>query len=227
MNYEKHKITFKKKSKIEKIKSNPSEVAKLAAPKVVQVLYNAIIIGPRLILRSAFYLLRANIVTRVLSAVVLVIFDTYFLIRRHISIRQYFINVAMALALLIGSTAGWYWGGDITALVIDNVIIGFIGSLIGAGLVGFGLGAVVERLMTRFIKDDTKAMLEICNETFCELAAEYGLDDEQASEVVKAIEVDGKVVREMYASPDKKAFACGLIEHHMKEITHAHHPELT
>ena len=214
IDYNQYKLSAKKKSKI----GSKADIAKMAAPKAAQFLYNFLHIGPRLVLRSAYMLLRANIVTRILSSIVLVTFDTVSFIRKRISLRQYIINVGLALMLMLGGTAGWYGGSYVIGIFIENAVLGIIAGIIGAGLLGFVLGAIWEKIISIFVKDDTTAMLEICQEVFCRLAKEYSLNANQAQQAAETIKIDTNIVRQMYISQDKTTFACELIEPQLKEI---------
>lgn len=215
IDYNKFKLNIKKKSKV----GSKEDLAKMAAPKAAQVLYNIVTIGPRLIMRSAFQLLRANIITRIISAVVLVSIDTFLFVRKQISPKQYVINVAMAALLLVGGTAGWYGGQNMGYVLFENAVIGIIAGVIGAGVLGFALSSVFEKIIGKFVKDDTKDMLEICNDVFCELAIKYQLTEEQAQKATETILLDGATVRKMYAAKDKKAIACQFIEPCLQEIS--------
>ena len=208
-NMDKFNLCLKKKSKV----ASTSDLARIVAPKAVQFIYNFISIGPRVILRSAFQLLRANIVTRVLSALVLIAFDTVSLIRKRISLKQYIINLVLAAMLLIGGTAGWMLGHEVVAFVLlENVVIGFIAGLAGAGVLGAGLAMGWERLVSIFVKDDTQDMLDICSRVFCDMAKEYQLNDEEIERIKEHIEIDAQVLSNMFAQKDREGFARELIE---------------
>jgi len=216
VDYSKLKLCVRKKSKA----GSTSDIARMAAPKAAQVLYNALRVGPRLILRSAFELLRANMITRLLSAVVLLSIDTVAFVRKRIFKKQYAINVTLALMLLVGGTAGWYLGNNVIALVIaENVALSIVAGIVGAGILGVTLGNVTEKILGVFIKDDTADMLDVCNQVFCELAAQHCLSEEEAHEAIDVINISNATIKNMYASPDKEAFACGLIEPHLQEIS--------
>ncbi|MCL2236250.1 MAG: hypothetical protein FWB98_07415 [Defluviitaleaceae bacterium] len=214
IDYKKFKLGVKKKSKV----GSKEDLAKMAAPKAAQVLYNIVTIGPRLIMRSAFQLLRANIITRIISAVVLVSIDTYLFVRKRISLKQYIINVAMAALLLVGGTLGWYRGQELGYILFENAVIGIIAGVIGAGVLGFVFSAIFEKIIGKFVKDDTKDMLDICNGVFCDLAEKYELTEEQAQKVAETVLLDAATVRKMYAAKDKTAIACEFIEPCIKEI---------
>ena len=202
-------LCLKKKTKI----GSPGDLAKIAAPKTAQFLYNAMRVGPRVILRSAFELLRANTITRVLSAVVLLSIDTVSLVRGRISRKQYVINVSLACMLLVGGTAGWILGSHVVSLIlIENVVIGIIAGLIGAGAVGALLGVIGDRIIRLFFKDDTTEMLDIFNLVFAELVTAANLTEAEIEEARDGIVIDTQVIREMFISKDRPAFARNFIE---------------
>jgi len=209
------KLKPAKKSKV----GSASDIARLAAPKAAQVLYNALRIGPRLILRSTFELLRANMITRALSAVVLLAIDSVSLIKKRISKKQFVINVMLALMLLVGGTAGWYLGNNVVAwMLIENAVIGIIAGIIGAGVLGAGLGMIWEKIIGLFVKDDTCDMIVICNNVFAALAQDYLLNEDEARRTTENVRITPRVVQDMYAKKDKIAFAASIIAPEMDKI---------
>ena len=202
------RCAIKKKSKI----ANTQDLIKIAAPKSVQFLYNLISIGPRVIMRSVFQLLRANTITRILSCVVLLSIDTVSLVRKRISLKQYLINVSLALMLLIGGTAGWVFGGYLIGMtLIENAAIGIIAALIGAGVFGGMFGIIGERIISLFIKGDTEEMLEIFNYEFYKEVTANRLEESEISIVRDSIELTPEVASEMFAREDKRDFAKSII----------------
>ena len=202
------RCTIKKKSKI----ANTQDLIKIAAPKSVQFLYNIVSIGPRVILRSAFQLLRANTITRILSCLVLLSIDTVSLIRKRISLKQYIINVTLALMLLVGGTLGWIFGGHIVSLtLIENAAIGIIAALIGAGALGAGFAFFWERFISLFLKGDTEEMLEIFNQEFYNEVTANRLEEDEIAIARDTIELTPEVASEMFACDDKRDFAKAII----------------
>ena len=200
--------TIKKKQKI----ASKQDIVKIAAPKTVQFLYNLISIGPRVIMRSVFQLLRANTITRLLTCVVLLSIDTVSLFRKRISLKQYAINVGLSLALLIGGTAGWIAGGHLISLtLIENAAIGIIAALIGAGIFGTALAYGWERFISLFVKCDAEEMLEIFNQEFYSEVTANCLAEEEIAAARDRIELTPEAACEMFACPDKKDFAKGII----------------
>ena len=202
------RCTIKKKSKI----ANTQDLIKIAAPKSVQFLYNIISIGPRVILRSAFQLLRANTITRILSCLVLLSIDTVSLIKKRISMRQYVINVSLALMLLIGGTLGWIFGGHLVGMtLIENAAIGILAALIGAGALGTAFAFLWERFLSLFLKGDTEAMLEIFNYEFYTQVTANRLDEDEIAAARDSVEFTPELANEMFAREDKGGFAKAII----------------
>ena len=212
MDYSKYKLQVKKKSKF----GSKDDVVRMVAPKAAQVVYNILTIGPRLILRSVYMVMRVNIVTRLISVLILLVFDTYSLLRKRISVKQFLINVSLALMLLIGGTAGWYGGQGILAYFFDSIVIAIIGGIIGAAALGLLFGGLLEKIIKKFFTDDTQDMLEICNKVFCELAQDYKLDETQAEKACESIEIDSTTIKKMYASADKIAYARGVMKEYFE-----------
>ena len=202
------RCTLKKPTKI----ASTEDIVKIAAPKSVQFLYNFISIGPRVILRSAFELLRANTITRVLSCAVLLSIDTVSLIRGRISVKQYLINISLALMLLVGGTAGWIVGGHIVSLtIIENAAIGILAALTGAGVFGTGLAYACEKIISLFFKGDTEEMLEIFNQEFYNEVSARCLEEDEIAQVRDSIELTPQVTSEMFVCEDKREFAKTII----------------
>ena len=202
------RCTIRKKTKI----ANAQDIVKLAAPKTVQFLYNFITIGPRVIMRSVFQLLRANTITRILSCIVLLSIDTISLVRKRISLKQYLINVSLAMMLLVGGTAGWVFGGYLVGMtLIENAAIGIIAALIGAGTLGAALAFFWEKIISLFIKDDTEEMLEIFNHEFYNEVTANRLDEDEIAIARDSIELTPEVTSEMFVCEDKRDFAKSII----------------
>jgi len=201
-------LTVTKQPKITSI----NDLAKVAAPKGAQVLYNALRVGPRVILRSAFELLRANTITRVLSAVVLLSIDTIALARGRISKKQYVINLVLAIMLLVGGTAGWVLGSHIVSLMLESMIIGLIAGLAGAGAIGALFAFGWEKFIKLVIKDDSDDMLDICNETFAKLAQERRMTLEEIDAAKEKIVITSAVLRRMFIQKNRAKFALNLIQ---------------
>jgi len=121
------------RKKIKKIIKGSDAVLKLAAPKVVTAGVNVMRMGPRIILRSTVELMRANLLTRILSCVTILVFDIFDLSRKRISKSQFTVNVILSLLLVVGGTIGWNFGGRWIVLEIMGGMADIIGGMIGGG----------------------------------------------------------------------------------------------
>ena len=195
-----------------------NEIARLAAPKTAQVLYNAMRVGPRLILRSAFELLRANMVTRVISVVVLLAIDKFSLMRGRISIKQFVINVTLALMLLVGGTAGWVLGGRVISLVVESLVLGIIAGVIGAGVLSAAFGWVVNWVIHLFVQDDTEDMLDIYSQVFFSLSEEHKLNTQEIAVVTENIGMSRQLVKDIFVEEERFNFARGVIQPHVLDV---------
>ena len=196
-----------------------NDLARLAAPKTAQMLYNAMRVGPRLILRSAFELLRANMITRVISVVVLLAIDKFSLIKGRISVKQFIINVTLALMLLVGGTAGWFLGSHALSLIMESLVLGVLAGLIGAGIISAGLSFLVNRIIHLFVQDDTEDMLDIYNQCFANLAKQHGLNHDEICTAADNICMSKEMVRDIFTEKtDRMAFACAKLEPCVKDV---------
>ncbi|EGQ9994043.1 hypothetical protein [Vibrio vulnificus] len=160
-------------------------------------------------------LLRGNVVTGVVTTVVLSSVDAYRFFKDEVSGAQLFKNVAVTATSVAGGTAGWMGGAAAGAAigsavpVIGTTAGGIIGGLLGA----FGGGTAAQKgakaVLDEFIREDAEEMLDIVNDIFAEMASEYLLNKSEAEEVISQIKnLDmAKKMREMYASGNRKAFA--------------------
>ncbi|MCL2215892.1 MAG: hypothetical protein FWB91_02605 [Defluviitaleaceae bacterium] len=211
------KLSAKKKGMI----SSPDDIVRMAGPKAAKILFNILRAGPRVILRSAFELLRANFITRILSAVVLLAIDTVNLTRKRISKKQFAINTGLALSMTVGGTAGWLLGQQTAGLVlIENALIAIIAGIAGAGVLGAGLGMLWEKLAARFVKDDTQDMMEILNQEFCNLSQEYLLTTKEVEDLTEAITIKPKNLKTIFAQCDRAHYARCTIEPYVAGIVH-------
>ena len=119
-------------------KRDLSVLLKLTMPKVVQLGFNFVRLGPRTIFRSGIQLLRANFWTRTLSVLVVIIFDVYLFLRKKITGRELIVNIINSLILIAGATIGWI-GATAIALQYweQHSLPYFIFGIIGASVVGF------------------------------------------------------------------------------------------
>ncbi|MCL1925005.1 MAG: hypothetical protein FWF50_05415 [Defluviitaleaceae bacterium] len=195
-------------------KFKKENLAKLLLPKLASMFANLVSIGPRIILRSAFQLLRANIWTRLLSTFVLVAFDLYSYARRKISTKQFIINIILSLMLLLGGTAGWIVGTNSALVVVaENTMLWVIAGIIGAGILSGLLDFAAKKVLGKFIKTDVENMLEIFNEEYEKICIEKNI--ENIEELAKHIKITEKNCIDCYSVKDKHKFAKDFIKKEM------------
>ena len=188
-------------------------LAKLIVPKLATMVMNLVTIGPRVILRSAFQLLRANIWTRLISTIVIVFFDLYSFARKKISLKQLIINLILSTALLFGGTIGWVFGtNSVLAVVAENTFIWILAGLIGAGVVSAIFNIVCCKILGRFLKSDVENMLDFINSEFDLLVLEHELSDEQIDALASSIEIDDKVCINCFSKADKKKYVKEILQ---------------
>ena len=197
-----------KKSKV----GNKEDLAKITASKIAPMFYNIVILGPRIILRGVFNLMRANIITRLISVVVLLVFDIHSLSKKKISKNQFIINVMLAFSLLIGGTIGWTGGQQVVNIVIESVALAIIGGVIGAGILGALFGWLVEKIIGKFIKSDFQEMLEIYNTEFVKLCKEYKINRVELSKLLEEITIQPYDLRILFIRKNKERYAYNYLK---------------
>lgn len=194
-------------------KFKTENLLKLIFPKVATMVLNLVHIGPRVILRSAFQLLRTNIWTRLLSTILLVFFDFYSFFKGRISQKQLFIDLILSLSLLVGGTAGWVAGTSGALLIVaENTFLFIVAGLIGAGAISAFLDRLSRRVLGHFLSNDVEDMLVVINEEFVQMATEYQLSFEQTSDVAKKIEINEEICLTCFTKSDKKKYIRKILE---------------
>ena len=195
-----------------------NELAKMIAPRLATMAMNLIVVGPRIILRGAFQLFRANIWTRILSTLVLVSIDIYYFVKKKISAKQIIINLILSVALLTGGTTGWMLGrNSVLAIAAENVVILFIAGLAGAGVLSKLLDSICRKVMGRFLKSDVEEMLNFINAEFELMVKERELSDQQADELAKRIEISNDVCVNCFSKADKKKYVRNILQPYFTE----------
>ena len=191
------------RKKIKKIIKGSDAVVKLVAPKVVTAGVNVMRMGPRIIMRSAVELLRANLITRILSCVTILIVDIYDLSRKRISRTQFAVNCVLSLLLVVGGTVGWTFGGRWIVIEILGGMADIIGGMIGAGIVVFLSNVVFDKACKKLVESDAEKMWKIIN-PYIEKQPEEERQPIRAS-------ITGSCLKKMYASTDRELFAEDLV----------------
>lgn len=125
-----------------------------------------------------------------------------------ISPAQLFKNaVVSTVSLGAGMVAGAKAGAAIGSFV---PVLGNIAGAIVGGLVGAAAGSLAKDVMDSFIEDDAKEMFRILKEEFIDLAMLAELTKEEFSDLCELTLLNEdlpKILREMFASEDRRAFA--------------------
>ncbi|MCL2368278.1 MAG: hypothetical protein FWC72_04720 [Oscillospiraceae bacterium] len=188
-------------------KLNKGNLVKLIFPKLATMAINLVQIGPRVILRSAFQILRTNIWTRLISTFLLVSIDLFHFFRKKISKKQLLINLLLSATLLAGGTAGWVFGtNSVLAIVAENTVLWILAGLVGAGVLSTLLEKLCRRVLGRFLKSDVEDMMELINEEFACMIAEHALDEAQAEAIAETIQICEKVCISCFCKADKQKY---------------------
>jgi hypothetical protein len=199
------KITGKKSGVLAKF--DKGNIVKLILPKVATMGINLISIGPRVILRSAFQIMRTNIWTRIISTLVIVSFDLYNFAKKKISKKQLAINLILSATLLIGGTTGWIFGtNSVTGIVAENTVLWIVAGLIGAGALSSISNSIGKKLLEKFVKSDVEDMIDLINEEFECIAKEYNLDNNKVDKIAEEIHIDHKICLDCFCKRDRKKY---------------------
>lgn len=165
-----------------------------------------------IVLNNASKVISTNILTGIVSFTILSSFDVTDLFRDRISGKQLFKNMTVSMA----RTIGMYLGYTSAAALIDAVSLGFgkaIIPIISSMFVGDNVSKGTNKIMNKFIEDDADEMVAIIQIVFKDLSEEYMITSAEADNIMKKIEsnLNGKILKIMYASQDRKQFAYKLL----------------
>ena len=164
------------------------------------------------VLNNVSKVISTNILTGIVSFAVLSSFDVADLFRDRISGKQLFKNMTVSMSGMIGMYLGY---ASATALV-EAISLGF-GTAIIPFISSMFMGATASKgtnqIMRKFIEDDADKMVAIIQVVFKDLSDEYMITPAEADNIMKKIEksLDGKILKIMYASQDRKQFAYNLL----------------
>lgn len=192
-------------------------IVSMMGPKASAILINAFRVGAKPIygaaaMKSAAKLLRGNAITAGVTFVVLSSFDIANIFRGRISGKQLFKNMAGTAATVGGGTGGWIAGATVGSTIhpgIGTIIGGIAGSLLG----GAAAGKATNTVVGTFIEDDADKMVEIIQDVFTDMASEYLLNNKEAEKSIDKLrdKLDGKILKDMFASNDRKQFARNML----------------
>lgn len=163
-------------------------------------------------MKSAAKLLRGNVITAGVTVVVLSSFDVVNIFRGRISGKQLFKNLTNTASTVGGGTAGWLGGAPIGSAILPGVGT-VVGGLIGSVAAGAGAGKLSDKVLGNFIEDDAEEMIRIIQKEFETLSTDYLLSQKEAEKSVDRLsdKLDGKMLKDMFASNDRHQFARNLL----------------
>ena len=185
-------------------------------PKASALLINAFRSGSNIYgaaaMKSAAKLLRGNAITAGVTVIVLSSFDIANIFRGRISGKQLFKNLANTATTVAGGTGGWLGGAAIGSAILPGVGT-IVGGLIGSVAAGAAAGKATEAVLGNFIEDDADEMVRIIQKQFEQLAQDYLLSQKEAEKSVDVLgeKIDGKMLKDMFASSDRKKYARELL----------------
>lgn len=207
-------------------------IVKAIGPKASAILVNALRSGTNIYgaaaMKSLAKLFRSNSITATVSFAVLSVGDVANIFCGRISGKQLFKNLTTTGVSIAGGTGGWVGGaalggkagaaigsffapGPGTALgaAIGSTIGGFAGSFGGGTLAANASGKV----LGHFIENDADEMVRIIQDVFTTLSNDYLINNKEAEDITIALQsiLDGKLLKEMYASTSHEQFAKDLL----------------
>ena len=164
-------------------------------------------------MKSAAKLLRGNAITAGVTFVVLSSFDIANIFAGRISGKQLFKNMVGTAATVGGGTGGWLAGAAMGSAILPGVAT-VIGGIAGSLLGGAAAGKASDAIVGEFVEDDADEMVKIIQDTFTDMASEYLLSNKEAEKSVDRLKdkLDGKTLKDMFASSDRKQFARELLQ---------------
>lgn len=195
-------------------------IVAMMGPKASAVLINAFRVGSKPIygaaaMKSAAKLLRGNAITAGVTFVVLSSFDVANIFRGRISGKQMFKNMANTAATVGAGTGGWIAGAAIGSAIpgIGTLVGTVVGGVAGSLAAGAAAGKATNAVLENFIEDDADEMVDIIQDVFKDMASEYLLSGKEAEKCVDRLrdELDGKKLKDMFASNDRKKYARELL----------------
>ena len=184
--------------------------------------------------------LRSNVVTSVISTAVITAPDFYrAAFAGSISWKQFSKNLAVNASSVAGGAAGWFGGAAAGAAIgsivpgVGTAIGGFVGGALGAFGVGTLAGKAAKAVADSITPDDSKEMLDLCQEVGESLAFDYLLSEKECHEFIEKLQgvINPDFLRDMFASSKddsgRRAWAHERFEPLVQNIVEQRHPLIT
>lgn len=198
-------------------------IVTLMGPKASAVLINAFRKGKNIYgaaaMKSAAKLLRGNLIADAITVVIFSSVDVVNIFRGRISGKQLFKNVTNTVTTVAGGTGGLMGGSALGSLICPGpgtIIGGLVGALAGGAVADKASNAITGA----FIEDDADEMVRIIEKVFKDLASEYLLNRKEIEGIADNLQdiLDGKKLKDMYASDNRKEFARGMLTPVIEEV---------
>lgn len=163
--------------------------------------------------KAAAQIIAKELIVDGVMLVVLTGIDVAELFRGRISKEELLKNLSVTIISIGVGTAGGYGGAALGTLIAPGLGT-TIGAIIGAAAAG-GLSAwAAEALIAPYYESDAEEMFNIISEEFTILCGDYLINEEEGNRLVDNLSsvLIGDVLKDMYASDDRKQFAKDLIE---------------
>ncbi len=203
--------------------SSSETVVKMMGKNAYTTLANAFRSGSNIsgaaAISHAAKVLRGNVITAGVTVAVLSTVDIANIFQGRISGKQLFKNLTNTTSTVAGGAAGW-WGGATAGAALGSAIpiigtaVGAVaGGLIGSVAGGTAAGKATDTILGAFIEDDAEEMVYIIQKQFEILAVNYLLSSREAEKSADALQekLNGKILKNMYASDNREEFAQNLL----------------
>ena len=169
--------------------------------------------------KCAAKLFTSNAIVGTITLVLFTVPDVVETFRGRISVKQLLKNTATTAGGIGGGVAGAAGGATVGSMVFPGpgtVVGGVVGGVGGA----IGATFAVDKIGDMIAEDDAEEMVAVLSEEFQVIAEEYLLTQEEADKISEGLsmELTGKVLKDMYASKNRSAFARGIIEPITKDV---------
>ena len=211
------------RTSITKVMMTPSiELVKLLPSNVRHIMVNTLRHGSLIYGNAATNdlakLIRSNIIAAGTMLIVMSAGDITEFFKGRISAKQLFKNVTTLAAGMGGGYAGATAGGAIGSVLgpAGSAAGMLIGGMIGGSVAGQGSNAI----LSSFIEDDAKEMLNIINKELIPLVEEYLLNDDELDIVIDDLQkalVSEKLLQ-MYKSNNRNRFAELLLREIIEKV---------
>lgn len=163
--------------------------------------------------QAAAKLLRGNVITAAVSFVVFSVPNIVETFQGRISAKQLIKNSAELLGGIGGGALG-AWGGAAIGTAIAPGVGTAVGGIVGGLVGGVGGSAGTKAVADLIAEDDVNEMIDIISEEYSRIATDYLLSQDEGERVSVLLQnkIDGKLLKDMFASKDRKAFAAKVIE---------------